>query len=102
MRTILAILCLLSLVSCGEPNLDELKLDYSTPEAGQESVSIIQSKLTKEQWQRFSEAKHNLVNDALRQAIKDKDPADDWELIVHDVNKRLLDGVSVAELIGSD
>ena len=102
MRVLIMLISLICIVSCGEADLNELKLDYSSIEAGQQSVSIIQSKLTKEQWQRFSEAKHNLVNDALRQAIKDKDPADDWELIVHDVNKRLLDGVSVAELIGSD
>lgn len=104
MRFFTRLVCLMCLVSCNEPNLDELRLDYSSPEASEISLSKVQSKLNKEEYYKFMKVLSSVRNDVATKSLK-ADRAytqEEWDRIIFEGTKKALDGKFVAELIGGD
>lgn len=89
------------LVSCSEPNLDELKLDYSSEKARQACLIDIQGKLSEEQWQKLQMAIGNTKTKALREGIhmNKNYSSEAWGKRVEEVTREALHGKSVKELI---
>ena len=100
MKTIFAMTFFL-LASCSEPNLNELKLDYSSQEISENSLSQLQSKLSKDQYYKLMQVISSVKKDAARNALKDgkEYSAQEWEKVIFEESKKALHGQSIAELI---
>ncbi len=91
------------LASCSEPNLDELKLDYSSEEARVKNLAYIESKLTDEEFNQLMMALANITTAEARRYIQEgnKYSQDEWDEIIDELTKKALHGKSVKELISN-
>ncbi len=100
MKTIFAMTIFL-LASCSEPNLNELKLDYSSHEISEDSLAQLQSKLSKDQYYRLMQVISSVKKDAAKSALRNgaEYSSQEWEKVVFEEVKKSLHNKSIAELI---
>ena len=100
MKTIFAMTFFL-LASCSEPNLNELKLDYSSQEISEDSLARLQSKLSKDQYYRLMQVISSVKKGAAKGALRNgaEYSAQEWRKVVFEESKKALHGQSIAELI---
>ncbi len=100
MKKLLALI-LLALVSCGETNLDKLKLDYTSKETLDNSLIDIQSALTKDQYQRLMQIIKNTTNKEIRAIMtKDKElSSTEWDKLIHNTQSKAFHNKSVREIL---
>ncbi len=90
-------LILLALVSCSEPSLDELTLDYSSQEAKEACLIDLETKLTDDQYNELMKVIVNTRTAESRKAIKENQEG--WQELADERTRKELHGKSVAELL---
>ena len=102
MRVFITLLSLMCIVSCGEADLNELKLDYSSIEANETCLIDITSKLNKDQYYKLMKVVSSVKNEVATRCLKTgkEYSQEEWDRIIFEGTKKALHGKSVAELIG--
>ncbi|WDE97848.1 hypothetical protein PQO03_18650 [Lentisphaera profundi] len=101
MNKTIAFILMLLFVSCSEPKLDELTLDYSSEEAMNDSFSDIYATLTKEQWQRFMQVLSTVTQNEIKKLMpmEKKLSSEEWNQLIYDIRQKAFDGKSVKEIL---